>query len=154
MAASSRLTEHMNNNNLTEKFQSAYKPLHSTESALLRVKNDFIAAIDNHKAVLLVMLDLSAAFDTIDHTIFIHRLKQDFRIIGKALNWFSSYLHERTNRVNMHGVSSATHTMKYGFPQGSILGPIGYSMYTHPIGKILRDNDISYHIYADDSQCM
>ncbi len=152
MAASSRLTEHMNNNNLTEKFQSAYKPLHLTESALLRVKNDFIAAIDNHKAVLLVMLDLSAAFDTIDHTIFIHRLKHDFRIIGTALQWFSSYLYERTNRVYIHGVSSATHTMKYGFPQGSILGPIGYSMYTHPIGKILRDNDISYHIYADDSQ--
>jgi hypothetical protein len=152
MAAASRLTEHLNSNSLTEKFQSAYKPLHSTESALLRVKNDFIAAIDNHQAVLLVMLDLSAAFDTIDHNIFVNRLKQVFDISGTALNWFSSYLRERKNRVCISGVSSATHIMEFGFPQGSIMGPIGYSMYTHPVGKILRDNNISYHIYADDTQ--
>ena len=152
MAAASRLTEHLNSCGLTEKFQSAYKPLHSTESALLRVKNDFIAAIDNHQAVLLVMLDLSAAFDTIDHNIFVHRLKQEFSISDTALDWFSSYLRNRTNRVCIYGASSATHIMEFGFPQGSIMGPIGYSLYTHPVGKILRNNNISYHIYADDTQ--
>ncbi len=73
MADSSQLTEHMNNNYLTEIFQSAFKTLQSTESALLRVKNDFIAAIHNHKAVLLVMLVL--IFDATDHIIFIRRLK-------------------------------------------------------------------------------
>ena len=152
MAAASRLTEHLNSCGLTEKFQSAYKPLHSTESALLRVKNDFIAAIDNHRAVLLVMLDLSAAFDTIDHNIFVHRLKQEFSISDTALDWFSSYLRNRTNRVCIYGASSATHIMEFGFPQGSIMGPIGYSLYTHPVGKILRNSNISYHIYADDTQ--
>jgi hypothetical protein len=80
MAAASRLTNHININNMSEPFQSAYKPVHSTETALLRVKNDFISAIDKQNAVLLVMLDLYAAFDTIDHSIFVishsrHRAK-------------------------------------------------------------------------------
>ena len=143
MAATSGLTEHSTSCGLTEKFQSAYKPLHSTESALLCVKNDFIAAIDNHQAVLLVMLD---------HSIFVHQLKQDFCISDTALDWFFSYLHDCTNKVCISGASSPKHIMEFGFPQGSILGSTGYSMYTHPVGKILCDNNISYHIYADNTQ--
>ena len=79
-------------------------------------------------------------------------LKQEFSISDTALDWFSSYLRNRTNRVCIYGASSATHIMEFGFPQGSIMGPIGYSLYTHPVGKILRNNNISYHIYADDTQ--
>ena len=116
IAAASRLTEHLTSCGLTEIFQSAYKPLHSSESALLRVKNDFIAAIDNHQAVLLVMLDLSVAFDTIDHNVFTHRLKQDFCISDTALDWFSSYLCDRTNKVCISGASSPKHIMEFGFP--------------------------------------
>ena len=151
MAAAPRLTEHLTSCGLTEKFQS-YKPLHSTESALLRVKNNFIAAIDNYQAVLLVMLDLSEAFHTTDHNIFTHRLKQDFCISDTGLDWFSSYLRDRTNKVCISGALSPKHIMEFGFPQGSNMGPIGYSMYTHPVGKTLHDNNISYHIYADDTQ--
>ena len=102
------------------------------------MKNDFIAGIDNHQAVLLVMLDLSAAFDTIDHNIFVHRLKQDFCISDTALDRFSSYLRDHTNRVCIFGASSPKHIMEFGFPQGSIMGPIGYSLYTHPVFKILK----------------
>ncbi|XP_072039764.1 uncharacterized protein [Amphiura filiformis] len=152
MVASSRLTEHLNQNNLNESFQSAYKPLHSTETALLRVKNDIASAIDNKNAVFLVMLDLSAAFDTIDHTIFVNRLCHTFHIQGCALQWFASYLKNRKNRVCISGQFSNEHVLNFGLPQGSILGPRGYTMYTHPVGDILRRNNVSFHIYADDTQ--
>ena len=118
------------------------------------VKNDIANAIDHQNVVLLVMLDLSAAFDTIDHSIFIQRLFKTFHIKGKALYWFQSYLQDRSNRVCINGSFSDTHIMEYGFPQGSILGPLGYCAYTHPLGSILRSNDVKYHIYADDTQIL
>ena len=152
MAASARLTDHLNSNNLNEIFQSAYRPCHSTETALLRVKNDIATAIDNTKAVFLVMLDLSAAFDTIDHSIFINRLHHTFHIKGRALKWFASYLQNRKNRVSISGKFSQEQVLNFGLPQGSILGPRGYTMYTHPVGEILRRNNVDFHTYADDTQ--
>ena len=152
MAASSRLTEHLNQNNLNETFQSAYKPYHSTETARLKVKNDIAMSIDNKNAVFLVMLDLSAAFDTIDHTVFVNRLCHTFHIKGCAQKWFASYLQNRKNRVCISGEFSKEHILNFGLPQGSILGPRGYTMYTHPVGDILRRNNVSFHIYADDTQ--
>ncbi|XP_072050376.1 uncharacterized protein [Amphiura filiformis] len=152
MAAATRLNEHINRNNLSEKFQSAYKPAHSTETALLRVKSDIASAIDKQHAVLLVMLDLSAAFDTLDHVIFINRLRDTFYIKGNALNWFDTYLRNRSSRVCLSGTFSDNHIMEFGVPQGSILGPLGYNAYTHPIGELLRANGVCFHIYADDTQ--
>ena len=102
--------------------------------------------------VFLVMLDLSAAFDTIDHTIFVNRLCHTFHIKGCAQKWFASYLQNRKNRVCISGEFSKEHILNFGLPQGSILGPRGYTMYTHPVGDILRRNNVSFHIYADDTQ--
>ena len=98
------------------------------------------------------MLDLSAAFDTIDHAIFVNRLCHTFHMKGCAQKWFASYLQNRKNRVCISGEFSKEHILNFGLPQGSILGPRGYTMYIHPVGDILRRNNVSFHIYADDTQ--
>ena len=98
-----QLTEHFMQNELFDKFQSAYRKCHSTETALLRVQNDIIMDIDGKKVVMLVLLDLSAAFDTIDHEILLNRLSSYFGIKGNALKWFESYLSDRIQYVAIIG---------------------------------------------------
>ena len=147
-----RLNKHMIKNNLHEIMQSSYKEHHSTETALTCVQDDFLRAIDDKKSVLLLMLDLSAAFDTVDHTILINRLKNRLGIGGTALSWFKSYLSERKCHVLLNGVSSKDTDLDCGVPQGSVLGPILFTVYTLPLGDIIRKHDIPFHLYADDSQ--
>jgi DNA-directed RNA polymerase subunit F len=147
-----RVREHMDINDLHESFQSAYKSLHSTETALLRVQDDILCALDQRKCILLVLLDCSAAFDTIDHDVLINRLASVFGIKGKALKWFRSYLLDRLQSVTINGVESDMWNLIFGVPQGSVLGPILFIIYTTPLGEILRRHSISFHLYADDSQ--
>ena len=90
----SQINEHLNHNNLLNPLQSAYRPNHSTETALLRIVNDLLTAMDHNKICILTLLDLSAAFDTIDHQILLTRLQHSFGISGPALSWLSSYLTE------------------------------------------------------------
>ena len=90
-----QVNDHLNANGLVETFQSAYKVGHSTESALLRVQNDILRSIDDGKGVLLLTLDLSAAFETVDHRILLQRLHDRFGIQGAVYRWFESYLEER-----------------------------------------------------------
>ena len=84
-----------------EKFQSAYWEFHSTETALLRVQNDLLKAVDTHGGAILVLLDLSAAFDTIDHAKLLRALESQCGIIGTALNWFASYLTDLLQAVKI-----------------------------------------------------
>ena len=98
------------------------------------------------------MLDLSAAFDTIDHSILISRLKDTFGFNDIVLKWFISYLTGRTQSVMINNVESDSHPLLYGIPQGSILGPIIYTLYTTPLGEIIKKHDLQYHMYADDTQ--
>src|ERR1700722_12547913 len=134
-----------------EAFQSAYRPHHSTETALLRVQNDILIGIDKKEVTLLVLLDLSAAFDTVDHTILLNRL-QKIGITGLVYDWFSSYLTGRTQAVFVDGVSSDSVNLTCGVPQGSVLGPILFNIYTQPLGEIARKHGLNYHFYADDTQ--
>ena len=85
-----QLVNHLQENNLEERFQSAYKSFHSTETALVKVHNDIVTAIDYQQQVILVLLDLSTAFNTIDHKILLSRLSTRFGIRGKVLRWFQS----------------------------------------------------------------
>jgi len=147
-----RLLEHMESNNLHETMQSAYKQLHSTETALIRVQNDILTSLDNKHGVILVLLDLSAAFDTIDHVTLYHQLEHRLGISGTALNWFMSYLSDRTQSVSVENTCSKPSPLQFGVPQGSVLGPLLYTIYTLPLGNILRNLNISYHLYADDTQ--
>ena len=148
---SSQLISHLENNDLLETFQSSYKPRHSTESALLRVSNDILRAIDDKQCVFLTLLDLSAAFDTIDHCILLEVL-HDLGVEGIALEWFRSYLSNRSQCISIDGVHSVPQNLPHGVPQGSVLGPLLFCTYMTELGKIIRKHGLNFHTYADDTQ--
>jgi len=148
-AVAKRIIQHINSSRL---LQSAYKEQHSVETALIKVHNDILCALDGNNAVALILLDLSAAFDTVDHGILIARLSNRFGFRGKVLDWFKSYLTDRKEQVCIQGVLSKGKMLKCGVPQGSVLGPLLFTAYTSPIGDIIRTHGLSYHLFADDSQ--
>ena len=104
------------------------------------------------KPVILVLLDLSAAFDTVDHNVLFSRLKYIFGLSGKVLEWFRSYLEQRSQRVSVHGILSDVQFFLSGVPHSSVLGPLDFTMYTHPLGIIAQRCGIKYHLYANDKQ--
>ena len=114
---------------LRDDFRSAYRPGHSTESALLKIKDDIDLALDQREGMLLVLLDLSAAFDTIDHQILLDRLECACGVTGRVHQWLSSYLSNRTHRVKIGESLSKPKTLHMGVPQGSVLGPSLFSIY-------------------------
>ena len=147
-----RLNAHLSANSLHECMQSAYRPNHSVETALLKVHNDIVCSLDKKQAVMLILLDLSAAFDTIDHQILLRRLHDDIGVRGVCLRWFSSYLQDRCQSVCIAGVSSPEARLPFGVPQGSVLGPALFVIYTAQIAEITREHLLLAHFYADDSQ--
>lgn len=147
-----RLNEHCTENNLDASFQSAYKANHSCETALNRVHNDIMQAVDREGGAILVLLDLSAAFDTLDHTLLIRHLHHRIGIDGTALQWIESYLSPRHQTVCIRGSLSDPELLQYGVPQGSVLGPLLFGLYTQPLSEIIRTANVSHHLYADDTQ--
>ena len=125
---------------------------HSTETALVKVTNDLLIAADKGLLSVLVLLDLSAAFDTIDHHILIQRLEHLIGIKGTALSWFRSYLSDRFQFVHVNDESSMRTNVRHGVPQGSVLGPILFILYMLPLGNIIRKHCIHFHYYVDDTQ--
>ena len=148
----SQLCNHLQANKLFNPCQSAYRPGHSTETALLKVVNDLLLSLDEGKLSVLTLLDLSAAFDTIDHTILLSRLEHVFGISGSALNWFSSYLLNRTQIVSVQNTNSDPTSISFGVPQGSVLGPVLFVLYTSPLSEIISSHSVLHHSYADDTQ--
>lgn len=147
-----RIKTYLAMHNLLEPFQSAYRSFHSTETALTKVFNDLAMAVDKKKVAILVLLDLTAAFDTIDHIILLQRCSENFGIQGKALDWLKSYITNRKQQVIINGEQSEPRSLHCGVPQGSILGPLLFIMYTSQLGAMLRTKNISFHLYADDTQ--
>ena len=148
----SQLKEHLLSNNLLDPKQSAYREFHSTETALLKVTNDILLSGDEGKVSVLTLLDLSAAFDTIDHSILCNRLNFNFGMCGIVLDWFKSYLTNRSQAVLIHGNTSNFNPLNFGVPQGSVLGPVLYTLYARPLGSVIRPYEINNHMFADDTQ--
>ena len=134
------------------RFQSAYRKFHSTETALLRIHNDLLLASDQQKVSALILLDLSAAFDTIDHQILLTRLSSFFGFSGTALSLIQSYLSNRSQQLIIENYASAPLPVTTGVPQGSVLGPLLFSLYTSPITNVITNPNINFHLYADDAQ--
>ena len=147
-----RLTAHLSSNDLLNSFQSAYTKHHSTESTLLAVHDHLIKAMSQQKVTALCLLDLSAAFDTIDHSILLHRMSSWFGFNGTVLSWLESYLSSRSFTVNMNSSVSDKFQLRQGVPQGSVLGPLLFILYTTPLSSLLSNSSVGHHLYADDTQ--
>ena len=147
-----QVRNHVFDNDLEELLQSAYKRLHSTETALLKVQNDILRALHDNKCVALLLLDMSSAFDAVDHKFLLERLCNRFGFKGQDLKWFESYLQDRKQFVMIDDVKSVVKDLHFGVPQGSVLGPILYSLYISPLGDIVRHHGLEFHLYADDNQ--
>ena len=144
--------EHLSQNNLLNPFQSAYTKFHSTETTLLYIHDCIIRAISQQQVTGLCLLDLSAAFDTIDHSILLERLTSWFGINNTALSWIKSYLSSRSFSVKINDIKSSYFQLFHGVPQGSVLGPLLFILYTTPLSSIISRTSVNHKLYADDTQ--
>ena len=147
-----QINNYVSTNNLDEPIQSAYRASQSTETALCKIYNDIKLSLDRNECVLFISLDLSAAFDTMDHQILLARLAHHFGITGICLNWIKSYLDERKLRVAIDRILSDSKALNFRVPQGSVFGPKLFIMYLVPLGDIARSHGITFYAYADDCQ--
>ena len=147
-----QLTDYLSAERLLPDLQSAYRAYHSTETALLKVLSDILLAVDGGDLAVLTLLDLSAAFDTVDHATLLRRLKATYGLGGSAINWFKSYLEGRTQYIRCRTSCSAPTRLLCGVPQGSVLGPILFLLYTAELLQLIQATDLRPHLYADDTQ--
>ena len=143
----------VHSNGLENVKQSAYKLSHSTETALLSIKNDVHLALARGEATAIVLLDQLAAFDTTDHGTLLDCLSSWYGIGGIVLEWFKSYLSDHSQCVKIGSILSDAKKLLFRVPQGSVLGPILFSLYTTPLSKVIQNHlGIGFHFYADDRE--
>jgi len=151
-----QLLSHLQASGMLARLQSAYRANHSTETAVLKVLSDILLAIDFGDLSALVLLDLSAAFDTVDHPILLRRLETSFGLKGKvpqyALQWLRTYLVGRRQYVRRGSSTSSPAFICCGVPQGSVLGPILFLLYTADLSSVIESRGLRCHLYADDTQ--
>jgi hypothetical protein len=147
-----QLQKHLHDNSLVDVFQSAYRKDHSTETAVLSVLDGLFGRLDERLVSLMALLDLSAAFDTLDHSILLRRLELTFGLRGVVLAWFASYVHDRYQCVVINNVASEPSPLLFGVPQGSVLGPVLFTLYSQPLSDVIAVHACQYHKYADDTE--
>ena len=149
-AVAARFVAHCELNGLLPANQSAYRRYHSTETAVLTVYNDILRAVDRGQLTPLVLLDLSSAFDTVDHDCLLRVLKNRFSVDSPALDWFQSYLSNRSQTFIAANSKSDPVPVEYSVPQGSVLGPVQFIAYTEDVTELFDKHDLRYHLFADD----
>ena len=132
--------------------QSAYRMNHTTETTILKVKSDILVAMDKGWVVCLVLLDLSVAFDTINHSILLQRLHDRFGICNTALEWIHLFLMDHNQKVVLDDLESDPVALTFGITQRSVLSPILFTIYTSPLGDLCRHYLVEFQPYADDQQ--
>ena len=148
----SQINDYLSSNNLCSKMQSAFKSCHSTETALLRVYNDLLLVVDQGNEAVLILLDYSAAFDAISHNVFLDRLFHRYGVSGSALNWFKTYLTNRTQSVVINNSLSEPHVPIEGvFVRDLSLARL-FALYTAPLEDIIKAHGFGRMIYAEDTQ--
>ena len=150
-AAFQQLYDYLNSNCLLSPNQSGYKQNHSCETALFATVNDLQVVIHDDNLAAVVMLNLSAAFDTVAHQRLLFKLKHYFGINGNVLKWLTSYLNNQTSAVVINNVYSTKKSLLFGVPQGSILGPLLFIMYINELRNLGSEFDVTIHLYADDT---
>ncbi|KAM9570281.1 uncharacterized protein ACWYII_042121 [Salvelinus alpinus] len=146
-----QLSRYLSQNDLLDPNQSGFKTSHSTETALLCITEALRTAKANSLSSALILLDLSAAFDTVNHQILLSTLSE-LGISGAAHAWIASYLTGRSYQVAWRESVSSPRALTTGVPQGSVLGPLLFSLYTKSLGSVITSHGLSYHCYADDTQ--
>ena len=146
-----QINDHINSEKLHSVYQSGYRPNHSCETSVFKLTFDIHESIKNKKMVAALFLDMSAAFDTVDHRVLLGRLAQGFGFEGNALAWLKSYLTNRTFSVVIDGEHSDIFTLLFGVPQGSLLGPLLFILYTKELSTIALKHGLNIQIYADDT---
>ena len=139
-------------NRLLPDNQSSYRKYHSTETALVKVHNDILTSMDREEITFIILIDLSAALDTINHSLMIDILKNDFGIAGVVKKWFQSYLVSRQQRIMVKQHLSDYFQLESGLPQGSCLGPVLFLIYASGLFKVAAKHLTNIHTYADDTQ--
>jgi len=147
-----RFSEHAEAQHLFPSRQSAYRANHSTETAVLVVHDAIVRSIDSRNICALALLDLSAAFDTVDHDTLLSVLSRRFGVDGLALEWFGSYLAGRTQTFQYNAQKSGPHAVTCSVPQGSVLGPQEFIAYTEELEELIEQHLLSLQMYADDTQ--
>lgn len=147
-----RLDSHLSKNDLHCPEQFAYKKNHSTESLLIKLTNDILIAADEKSATVVMLLDLSAAFDTVDHDVILKILNNEIGIKGNALSWFTSFLKGRCQCIRLGKTLSEVILIKFGVPQGSVLGPVLFNLYLRSIYLTVKKLRFDILGFADDHQ--
>jgi hypothetical protein len=146
-----RIVDHLERHMLHDINQSAYRKHHSCETTLTAIMNDALLGIDRGEVTILILLDMSAAFDCVDHGILLGKISE-LGITGNALNWIEGYLNDRTQSVKIDDIVSPSLEIQYGVPQGSVLGPLLFTCYMIGLDSVLSHHGVKYKIYADDIQ--
>ena len=124
-----QFNEHCSVNSLLPSYQPAYRKCYSCETSLLKLTNKLLNEMENQRVSALVVMDLSSAFDMVDHKILLDVLSSQYGIEGKALRWFDTYLRPHFCQVDISGARSSMHSLDFSVPQGSCTGPMLYTVY-------------------------